>query len=395
MLLEKMMQAGDYQIMLNHNDILIVGGYGTVGQRVAADLAPDYPGRVVVAGRSIENAERFAAELGHGMRGRQIDVDDPASVQAALKNVSVVVSCIDQSEPHLLNAAIADGLAYTDIAPHLITRQPTSEMKTQAVQTGARIILGAGLAPGISSMLARLGSDRIGAVERVESNVLLSVGDAYGAASRSYLLEELSLPYSVLIKGEFQTVRAFSEAKRVQFTSPLGPRTAYLFPFSDQVFYPETLGAHTSLARLSLNPPWLGSLLAILIRSGAPALMRRGAGSKERFNRLTGWLQRKYAGLDWYGLVVEVHGAGKLVRASLAGHGQAEGTAIGATLIARSLAEGEVAIPGIWLAEQIVPSDSFFKGLAACGLVPVVEERLESEHSREISSEVTPRLRAS
>ena len=34
--------------------ILITGGYGTVGRRVAAYLAPGYPDRVVVAGRSDE-----------------------------------------------------------------------------------------------------------------------------------------------------------------------------------------------------------------------------------------------------------------------------------------------------------------------------------------------------
>jgi saccharopine dehydrogenase-like NADP-dependent oxidoreductase len=52
--------------MSKGTDILITGGYGTVGSRVAADLAPDYPDRVVVAGRSPKKAARLAAELGHG-----------------------------------------------------------------------------------------------------------------------------------------------------------------------------------------------------------------------------------------------------------------------------------------------------------------------------------------
>ena len=372
-----------------NNDILIVGGYGTVGQRIASDLAPDYPGRVIVAGRSLEKAERLAAELGQNTHGRQIDVNDPVSVQAALDNVGVIVSCIDQRDPHLLNAAIVRGLAYTDIAPHLMTRRPTQEMKARALQTGARIILGAGLAPGISSMLARLGADRVGPVQSVESNVLLSVGDVYGSASRSYLLEELTLPYSVLVQGELEPIRAFSRATRAPFPSPLGPRTAYLFPFSDQVFYPETLGAQTSLARLALDPPWLGTLLATLIQMGVPALMNRRAGAKERFNRLIGWLQRRYAGLDSYGLVVEVVGTRGSVRASLAGRGQAQGTAIGAALLARPLIDGEVEKPGIWLPEQVVPPGSFFKGLAEHGLLPIVEELPESPRHGETSSKVS------
>jgi hypothetical protein len=43
----------------------------------------------------------------------------------------------------------------------------------------------------------------------------------------------------------------------------------------------------------------------------------------------------------------------------------------------RSLAEGEVGRPGIWLAEQVVPPRPFFERLAERGLVPTIEERLE------------------
>jgi saccharopine dehydrogenase (NAD+, L-lysine forming) len=359
--------------MVSKQDILIVGGYGTVGQRIAADLAPDYPGRVVVAGRSMARATEFAALLGHGARGRQIDVDDPASIETALDGISLVVSCIDQREPYLLRAAIAHGLAYTDITPHLMQRRPTAGMRADANHSGARIVLGAGLAPGISNMFARLGADRVGEVVRVESNVLLSVGDVFGQASRSYILEELALPYTVQIERRRQAARAFGGKAHVIFPPPLGRRAAYLFPFSDQVFFHETLGARTALARLALDPPWLGRTLAALLQLGIPALMRRRAGARERFSLLVDWLQRRYSGHDWYGLVVEVQGTAGIIRVGLAGHGQADATAIGASALVRALYDGEVERPGIWLAEQIVPLGPFLERLAARGLVPQID----------------------
>jgi|SRR5215218_2308571 len=250
--------------MLNDTDILITGGYGTVGRRLAADLAPDYPGHVVVAGRSADKTSQLAVELGHGVRGRQVDIGDPLSVKAALEGVSVVMSCIDQPEPHLLQAAIRRGLAYTDIAPHLMTRRPTEAMKGEAARTGGRTVLGTGLAPGISSMLARLGADRLGSqvVESVESNVLLSVGDTYAPASRAYLMEEIALPYAVRIEGCEVPTRPFSGSSRVSFPPPLGERRAYLFPFSDQVFFSKTPGTRTALSRLALDSPWVGTLLS-------------------------------------------------------------------------------------------------------------------------------------
>ena len=359
--------------------ILITGGYGTVGRRVAAYLAPGYPDRVVVAGRSDERAARLAAELGHGVRARRVDVGDPDSVEVALEGVGLVVSCIDQPEPHLLRAAIARGLAYTDIAPHLMTRRPTEAMKDEATRSGARIVLGSGLAPGISSLLARLGANRVGAVEKVEVDVLLSVGDAYGPASRAYLLEEISLPYTVWTEGREVPARPFGGYARVTFPPPLGRREAYLFPFSDQVFFPETLGARTALSRLALEPPWLGALLSVLLRLRATAMLGRRAGAQERVQRLGAWLRRRYQGRDWYGIVVEVEGARGTVRASLVGRGQASGTAIGAAAVVRALAEGEVRQAGIWLAEEVVAPESFFEHLAARGLVPNVET-LEGSH---------------
>ena len=359
-------------------DILIAGGYGVVGRRIAASLAPDYPDRLIVAGRKLERAKQLASYLGYGVRGRRLDVSDPESIEAALGGVGVVVSCIDQPEPHLLRAAIARGLAYTDIAPHLMTRRPTETMRAEAARAGARIVLGAGLAPGISSMLARLGADRVGPVVRVVSNLLLSVGDVYGPASRSYLLEEIALPYTIVVDGRETPARAFSKPARVSFPQPIGPRTAYLFPFSDQVFFPQTLGARTTLARLALDPPWLGHLLSTLGRLKIISAVHRRAGARERSEQLMTWLNSRYSGRDWYSVLVEVQGeAGSLVRASVTGRGQADGTATGAAALVRSLAEGEVERPGIWLAEEVVPPGPFFERLAAGGLESIVETGFE------------------
>jgi len=252
-------------------------------------------------------------------------------------------------------------------------------MKAEAAQRGARIVLGTGLAPGISSLLARLGADRVGVVESVEVGVLLSVGDTYGPASRAYLMEEMAMPYAVRIEGREVPTRPFGGYARVDFPPPLRRRMAYLFPFSDQVFFPKTLGARTALSRLALEPPWLGALLAVLVRLRAMAMLGLRAGAEERVQRLGAWLRRRYEGRDRYGIVVEVEGARGRVRASLVGRGQATGTAIGAAAVVRALAEGEVKRPGIWLAEEVVAPEPFFERLAARGLVPSVET-LEGSH---------------
>jgi saccharopine dehydrogenase-like NADP-dependent oxidoreductase len=52
---------------MTERGVLIAGGYGVVGQRIAAQLASDY--RVIVAGRDREQAAATAAAIGHGSAG--------------------------------------------------------------------------------------------------------------------------------------------------------------------------------------------------------------------------------------------------------------------------------------------------------------------------------------
>jgi hypothetical protein len=52
-------------------------------------------------------------------------------------------------------------------------------------------VLATGLEPGISSVLARLGADRLGRVDAIETALLLGAGDAYGPDSMGFILEEL------------------------------------------------------------------------------------------------------------------------------------------------------------------------------------------------------------
>jgi saccharopine dehydrogenase-like NADP-dependent oxidoreductase len=139
--------------MASDHGILIVGGYGEVGRRVAEDLEASYPGCVFVSGRNPARASH--------LRARRIDVDNPASIEPALAGIALVVACVRQREPHLLRAALRRGIAYTSIAPPWMKWPEVESLRNEAQRSGARLILAAGVEPGISSVLARLGADRL------------------------------------------------------------------------------------------------------------------------------------------------------------------------------------------------------------------------------------------
>jgi len=80
------------KMVMNAHGILIVGGSGVVGSRIAEQLAPDYGDRVIVAGRNLDRAKVIAAAIGHGVHARVVDVNVPSSIAAALDDVAVVIS---------------------------------------------------------------------------------------------------------------------------------------------------------------------------------------------------------------------------------------------------------------------------------------------------------------
>lgn len=347
--------------------LLIPGGYGEVGHRMAARLAPDHPGRIVIAGRDEQKAAAAAAIVGHGARALRMDIDDPASVDAALTGVALVVVCVSQRVPYVLRAAIERGLAYTDIAPFGIWREAVA-MRAMAETTGARIVLGAGLVPGISSAMARAAAERLGGVAVVHTSLLLAIGDAFGPDALEYVLTEIARPFAVVEDGRERSVRGFTEGRRVEFPAPIGFRFAYRAPFTHQLSYPETLGAHTAACRLALDPPWVTSLVAALARARITDLAARPV-FRRAVERVLGALLRSCAGRDRYSLVVEARNrSGGSLRLSLTGHNQSEGTAIAAALVADALARGDIGSPGIWFPEQVIPVDPFFAALAARGL---------------------------
>jgi len=353
---------------VSSQDILIVGGSGVVGRRIAAELAPAYGGRVVLAGRSLERAGMMAGLVGHGVRARVIDVDIPHAIDGALEGSAVVVNCIDQPHRLLLRAAIDRGLCYTDITPHLTQLgrgAAFEEIDASARASGARLVLGTGIVPGISNVIVRTLANALGGVDEIETALLLDAADISGPASFAYFVQELAMSFDVHVDGHDHRRRAFSEPRIVDFLPPVGPRLSYLFPFSDQVLYPRTLGVRTAITRLAINPPWLARGLSLLSATGIVSLL-----ASESVRGLLGRGKRDRPSKEGapFALRVDVRHGSHSRHATLAGRTQADAAALGAAGVARALAEGMVQAPGAWMPEQVIAPAPFLARLAAHGM---------------------------
>ena len=351
-------------------DILIAGGYGAVGRYLSAELARRYPDAVIVTGRDLRKAEACVREIGYGARPMALDVSDHDAVCAALIDVAAVANCVPDHTHHLLRAAVDRGLAYTDITPFLIRRE-LREIAERARATGARIVGGEGLAPGITSIMARAAADQLETVDTVTAALFFSLGDAFGPASLDFFTAELSAEFEVSIEGAMERVRSFSDPRIVEFPAPIGRRVAYRAPFADQFSYPLTLGARTAGTWLALDPAWLGRMVAAASRLGLGSALENYPFCRRAVRAMIELVRRHLRTSDAFALAVETIGAGVVHRYTLAGHCQAEATAVATALVVRALCDGEIEAPGTWYPEQVLDADVFFSRLAHHGFAVI------------------------
>jgi hypothetical protein len=159
-------------------------------------------------------------------------------------------------------------------------------------------------------------------------------------------------------------VHAFSAPRPVAYPPPVGAQLSYVFPFSDQVLYPRTMGVRTAVTRLAIEPGWLARVLAMVARSGASHLLAieaiRHTIARRRQDRPSNKGAR-------FALRVDVRRGRNARSATLVGQTQADAAAAGAAGVARALIEDHHE-PGAWMPEQVIEPGPFFSGLAARGL---------------------------
>lgn len=346
------------------NHILIIGGYGEVGQRTATHLLQQPETTVTLAGRNFGKAESLAARLGPRAFPLQLDSNDLVAVRRALEPHPLIINCVDLREVHLISESVQRGLTLIDATASYGFWQRVFTFQAQAVQNSARILLGVGLIPGVVNVVAKAAHTALGSLARLETSTRLSLSDAHGEAALAYVLAEVGQPY--LFPGETNLERSFAKQKRVDFGGSPAHVWAYRFPFPSQFYYRETLGAQAS-SWLALEPAWTGTLLNVTVRLGGRSLLR-SAWLKSLTHRLTPYLTKLPGSTSKFTVVVDAESAAEHRRYRLEGRYQSDATALSTVAMLAQLRTVSPQ-PGIWLPEQWVEPERFFADLADQGMV--------------------------
>ncbi|MGH6781067.1 MAG: DUF4166 domain-containing protein [Sphingomonadaceae bacterium] len=201
--------------------ILVLGGYGGFGARIARRLA-GAGHDVLVAGRSIDKARAFCA-------GRErltpVLVDRTGDLRAALAQL-VPHLLVDAAGPFqqldygVPRACVAEGVHYLDIADGRDFVAGIAALDADARAAGVAVISGASSVPALSGAVVRELAQGMGHVNTVEMAISASNRATAGASVAAAILDYLGQPIRLWRGQCWTTGHGWQEMLRVDFTVP-------------------------------------------------------------------------------------------------------------------------------------------------------------------------------
>ena len=140
----------------------VVGASGAVGRHAAHALRSLSRGRLVLGSRRTGPLDRLAEELGGPVEAVPVDADSAESLEAFCHRCDVVLNCAGPSYrilDRVAAAALATGADYVDVTGD----SPVHDrLAGSPAAEGHRVLLSAGVLPGLSALLPRWFAGRHG-----------------------------------------------------------------------------------------------------------------------------------------------------------------------------------------------------------------------------------------
>ena len=276
---------------MQNRKVLIAGGTGYFGRLLVEDLRRHADCELIVAGRG------------------SADLWNPASLEAALKGVSVAICAAGpfQALPTTLpELCLRHGIHYIDLADdRAFVRKVRALVSSQDKERPA-VCTGWSTVSALSGILARIGTAGAKTVDSIYIHMAPGNRGPRSVGTIASLLHSVGQKFNVLRDGRWCAVRGWSEPRDFVFPAPIGCRSGYLVDVPDHELFPDLFHAHTVEFRASSELHILNvavSSLAWLVRTGA---VKSWVPFSRIFQRAPALLG--FAGHDWGGIGVEITG---------------------------------------------------------------------------------------
>ena len=226
---------------------ILVVGLGQVGVRAARQLL-DTPGvdRVLVGAPDLDDAREIASALHDGAEALRFAPGDRVP-----DGVDAVASAVPgEFDVRVARAALSAGAAYASCADNEHTLRALLDLDEEAQAAGVRVVVGCGLAPGLSDVLARHAASLFDTVDEIH---VARFGVAGPASTSEVRRARGEPPY------EWRDGQPLRDKRRgpqlVWFPEPVGARECELVATGVDLLVQANPGVPRITARLGEPPP--------------------------------------------------------------------------------------------------------------------------------------------
>ncbi|HUT42221.1 MAG TPA: saccharopine dehydrogenase NADP-binding domain-containing protein, partial [Gammaproteobacteria bacterium] len=191
--------------------VLVIGGYGNFGRFISRSLAREPMLQLIIAGRSLDKARVFAAELAAAHRPEAVALDITANLSAALGKVRPDIT-IHTSGPfqaqgyEVAKACIEAGSHYIDLADGRDFVAGIGSLDWEARDKGVLVVSGASSVPCLTAALVDHYRNEFGRLESLDYGITTAQQTTRGLATTAAILSYTGKQFTTMIDGQMQTV---------------------------------------------------------------------------------------------------------------------------------------------------------------------------------------------
>ena len=208
--------------------VLIIGGYGTFGGRVARLLADDARLTLMIAGRTLHKAELFIDRYQDRATMIPVRFDRDADVLQQISDLSPEI-VVDASGPfqaygrdpyRVVEAAISSGVHYLDLADASEFVYGIEAFDSRAREANVFVLSGASTCPSLSSAVCRKLVRGISKVHSIRGGVAPSPYSGAGLSVMRAVSHSAGKPVSIIRNNAVATAYPFTDAHHFTIAPP-------------------------------------------------------------------------------------------------------------------------------------------------------------------------------
>lgn len=355
--------------------VLILGGSGRIGSKVAADLIAHTSVEITIAGRNITTGAEVSRQLGERVRFCAIDLSAVSQLKEAISRSDLVIHCagpFHYRDASVLQTCIDQGVNYLDVSDHPSFTRKVLAYRSAAESADVTAVINTGIFPGISNSMVRRDVEQLDHVEKIHLSYVVAGSGGAGVTVMRTTFLGLQRPFEAWIGGDWKLMKPYSDREVVEFPK-YGKVGVYWFDMPEAFTLPDTFPVKTVITKFATVPRFYNYLTWSVARWWHPRLLQTKAVI-EFLSYVSHFMTDVSDRFSGIGVAIrsEVTGEknGQLVRciSTLTHSDTAVASGIGTGTIAELILSGELKKPGVWAIEQALSTKLFDQAMQSRGI---------------------------